>query len=330
MREIHKVVSTIDFKPENREKLQQILCGCELVWVNKADKQTIAEEIRDADVVLLDGDLDDLILTGSQIRWIHCNHAGLNKSARPEVFQRGILLSGSGGRSSPVLAEHTIYFMLAACYHTRQLLEAQAACRWGIEGQEQCRGLFGRTAAILGMGNNGRMLAERLHALGMHLVSWDRNCQSDLDYMDKQYASTDAQSLEKVLQCADFICINLPLTDQTYHLLDKQAFAKVKKGAVLVNMGRGEIVDTQAMLEALDAGILSCAGLDVFEQEPLPANHPLWKHRNVYITPHFTPQVPDREGRCLEIICENIARYQRGEKLLNQMDPRDVRTGRST
>lgn len=322
---IHKVVSTVRYDSRDLEALRKIFDGSDFIWVDPRDEAALRREIQDADVAVLDADLNDAVLSGPHLRWIHCNHAGLNRSARPEVFERGILLSGSAGRSSPVLAEHCVYFMLAACYHTRELLAAQDACQWSVPGQNEWRGLFGRTAGILGMGHNGRMLADRLHAMGMRILTWDRSRVEGYDFA-RQLVSSEGDSPDELLAQSDFLCLNLALTDQTYHFFDRARFAKVKRGAVLVNMARGALVDTQALMEALDEGILSCAGLDVFEQEPLPPEHPLWKRRDVYITPHCTPQVPHRAGRCLEVIAENAARYRRGETLLNLVEARDLYT----
>lgn len=326
MRTIKKVLTTVNYTSEDLETLREIFAGSEFVHVDRHDSEGIARALHGADAAVLDGDLDDRFLGENDLKWIHCDHAGLAKSARPEVFERGIILSGSAGRSAPVLAEHCIYFMLNACYHTRELLEAQDAHQWGVKGQDSWRGLFGRTAGIIGMGNNGRMLAERLHAFGMNIISYDRYHLEGFDYIQRKLDASTGDMLDPLFAESDFIILCLALTDETYHMIDKKAFAKMKPGAVLVNMARGGLVCTEDMMDALNSGKLSCAGLDVFEQEPLPADHPLWDYRNVYITPHVTPQVPHRAGRSLEIIRENVRRYKAGEKLLNQVDPKDVWT----
>ena len=323
MRNIHKVVATLRYSPEQMAQVRSFFPEAAFMQVDRSDTDTLLKELKDADVALVSGDLDDRFLGDNQLKWIHCDHAGLARSAKPALFERGILLRGAAGRSSPVLAEHAIYFMLAACYHTRELLHAQDSHQWGVADQSAWRGLYGRTAGLVGMGNNGKMLAIRLRALGMRLISWDRTYQEGFEDLE-QRLSSDPHALTELVSQSDFICLNLALTDQTYHLFDHALFAHVKPGAVLVNMARGALVDTAALMEALDQGILSCAGLDVFEQEPLPADHPLWDYKNVYITPHVTPQVPDRTGNCIAILKENVRRYRAGERLLNQVDPGDA------
>ena len=121
--------------------------------------------------------------------------------------------------------------------------------------------------------------------------------------------------------------LTLALTDETYHMINKDTLAQMKDGAFLVNMARGGIVCTEDLIEALKNGKLSGAGLDVFEEQPLSPESPLWKMEQVYITPHSTPQVPDRAARSVEIIRENARRFEAGEPLLNRMRPEDAMNG---
>jgi len=327
MRVIKKVLSTVNFRKEDVETLRGFFPDSAFVQVSANDTEGILREVRDADVAVLDADLDDRFLGENDLKWIHCSHAGLAKSARPEVFERGIILTGSAGRSAPVLAEHAIYFMLSSCYHTHETLAAQYAHQWGIPGQGAWRGLFGRTAGIIGFGHTGKELAERLHVMGMKLYAYDRFEIEGYDYLTKLKAS-GGDTLDEMLEKCDFIILCIALTDQTYHLIDEAAFRKMKPGMVLVNIARGAIVDTEALIWALNEGIVQCAGLDVFEQEPLAPDSPLWDRKDVYITAHATPAVPHRDGRSLEIIGENVRRYLNEEELLNRVMPEDCYTHR--
>lgn len=261
------------------------------------------------------------------MKWIHCDHAGLNGSARPEVFARGIPVTGAAGRSAPVLAEHCIYFMMQGCYHTKELLRAQENCTWGVDGMNTWRGLYGRTVGIVGMGNNGRMLADRLHAFGMNIVAYDKFPIKGYDYISQKYCADAGDTIQPLLEQSDFVVLTLALTDETYHMINKDTLAQMKDGAFLVNMARGGIVCTEDLIEVLKSGKLSGAGLDVFEEQPLSPESPLWKMEQVYITPHSTPQVPDRAARSVEIIRENARRFEAGEPLLNRMRPEDAMNG---
>ena len=149
MPKIRKVVTTVWYNKKNMYDLRRVFPEAEFVYVNFYDKEKLAEEVKDADVAIIMGDVDPCLLGENTLKWIQCDHAGLNGSARPEVFERGIPVTGAAGRSAPVLAEHAIYFMFQGVYHTRELLKAQDNCQWGVEGQDRWRGLYGRTARRL-------------------------------------------------------------------------------------------------------------------------------------------------------------------------------------
>lgn len=327
MPKIKKVVATVWYNKKNMYDLRRVFPDAEFCYVDFFDKEKLEKEVKDADVAILMGDVDPCLLGENTLKWIHCDHAGLNGSARPEVFARGIPVTGAAGRSAPVLAEHCIYFMMQGCYHTKELLCAQENCTWGVDGMNTWRGLYGRTVGIVGMGNNGRMLADRLHAFGMNIVAYDKFPIKGYDYISQKYCADAGDTIQPLLEQSDFVVLTLALTDETYHIINKDTLAQMKDGAFLVNMARGGIVCTEDLIEALKSGKLSGAGLDVFEEQPLPPESPLWKIEQVYITPHSTPQVPDRAARSVEIIRENARRFEAGEPLLNRMRPEDAMNG---
>ena len=327
MPKIKKVVATVWYNKKNMYDLRRVFPDAEFCYVDFFDKEKLEKEVKDADVAILMGDVDPCLLGENTLKWIHCDHAGLNGSARPEVFARGIPITGAAGRSAPVLAEHCIYFMMQGCYHTKELLRAQENCTWGVDGMNTWRGLYGRTVGIVGMGNNGRMLADRLHAFGMNIVAYDKFPIKGYDYISQKYCADAGDTIQPLLEQSDFVVLTLALTDETYHMINKDTLAQMKDGAFLVNMARGGIVCTEDLIEALKSGKLSGAGLDVFEEQPLSPESPLWKMEQVYITPHSTPQVPDRAARSVEIIRENARRFEAGEPLLNRMRPEDAMNG---
>ena len=327
MPKIKKVVATVWYNKKNMYDLRRVFPDAEFCYVDFFDKEKLEKEVKDADVAILMGDVDPCLLGENALKWIHCDHAGLNGSARPEVFARGIPVTGAAGRSAPVLAEHCIYFMMQGCYHTKELLRAQENCTWGVDGMNTWRGLYGRTVGIVGMGNNGRMLADRLHAFGMNIVAYDKFPIKEYDYISQKYCADAGDTIQPLLEQSDFVVLTLALTDETYHMINKDTLAQMKDGAFLVNMARGGIVCTEDLIEALKSGKLSGAGLDVFEEQPLSPESPLWKMEQVYITPHSTPQVPDRAARSIEIIRENARRFEAGEPLRNQMRPEDAMNG---
>jgi phosphoglycerate dehydrogenase-like enzyme len=131
--------------------------------------------------------------------------------------------------------------------------------------------------------------------------------------------------IDSLLDC-DVIMLAAGLSDETHHLFGADQFRRMKTTAIMINMSRGSLIDENALTVALLAGEIAGAGLDVFETEPLPKDSPLWDLPNVYITPHSTPQMPDRTGRSIQIICENVKRYRAGQTMLNLLEERDVYT----
>ena len=326
MPEIRKVLSTVTYTGSDLERFRSIIAPSELVILDSDDEAGILREIEDADVAVLRSDLDEKYYRHGHLKWIHCDHAGLNKSARPEVFEKGILLTGAAGRSSPALAEHCLFFMLNFCYHVRDFLQAQKEHRWGVENQQSFRGLYGKTVGIIGLGHTGMDLVRRVDALGMDIIGYDRRDLSDVKELKLGLSSSKGDTIEPLLRQSDFVVLCIQLSDQTHHMISDAQFDMMKNTACLVNMARGSVVDEAALIRALKAGKIAGAGLDVFEQEPLPASSELWDLPNVMMTPHVTPQVPHRAGRCLDILEENVRRYRNNEPLINQIKAEDVWT----
>jgi phosphoglycerate dehydrogenase-like enzyme len=326
MPDISFVLATVPYRGEHLARLRAAFAPAEVRLVRRDDAAGVATALETADAAVLAGDLDERHLRAPRLKWVHCDHAGLNKSARPEVFERGLLVTSSAGRSSPVLAEHAILFMLALAFNFTGFLDAQRRHQWGVPQQDELRGLYGRTVGIAGLGNTGSELAVRAKAMGMRVLGYRRSDAPGPPGVDRVYSAAGGETIEPLLRESDFVVLAVPLSDATHHLIGERELAQMKPGAYLVNMARGPVVDEAALLAALRSGRLAGAGLDTFAQEPLPPESPLWDAPNVLITPHVTPQVPDRTGRSLDVIEENVRRYRAGRPLLNQLRPEDVYT----
>jgi phosphoglycerate dehydrogenase-like enzyme len=326
MPEIKKVLVTVEYDEENLAKLLKALEPAEVILCSPKDDEKIRKALAEVDAAILGSDLDERFFHAPNLKWVHCDHAGLNKSMKPEVFDKGILLSSSAGLSSPALAEHNLMFMLNLSFHTREYMDAQRSHQWGVEGQDGFRCLYGKTVSIIGIGNNGMELARRVSALEMRVLGYGRRRMEKLPGFDEQYSAEAGDSIDPLLRQSDFVALNVPLTNDTYHMITARELSLMKPTAYLINMARGPVVDERALIEALRTGEIAGAGLDVFDNEPLEADSPLWDMPNVYITPHCTPQVPSRTGRSLEIIIDNISCFRRGEPLRNQQQRIDIFT----
>ena len=327
-REIRTVLTTVPYTDWHLDRLREAFEPAKLIHADKSDRAGISAALKEADVAVLGGDLDDQILKeGVHLKWIHCDHSGINNSARPEIFERGIILTGSAGRSAPVLAEHALYLTLSLVYNAYGLLEDQRAHRWkGIPGYESVKGLYSKTMGIVGIGHTGRQLAVHAKAMGMRILGYDRDVADVPPGVDKLYFAQRGETVDELLRESDVIVLCVRMSDATFHMVGKKQLEMMKSTAYLINIGRGPLVDTPALIDALKEGVIAGAGLDTFEQEPLPPESPLWDAPHTVLTPHCTPEVPDLAASSQRIIFENIRRYRDGEPMLNAVDFRDVYT----
>ncbi len=327
MPQIKRVLATIHYKPEHLEQVRRAFAPAEFITASPRDGAAVEAALKTVDVAVLASDLDDRFRNAPNLRWVHCDHAGLTRSARPWVFEKGLIVTSSAGRSGPALAEHAMYFMLLHTYDVGALLEAQKQHVWlRNEKQENRRAMWSKTIGILGLGNTGKELAARAKAFNMKVLGYRRSAGAAPAGVDRLYSAEHGDSLDEMLKECDFVVIALPLSDATWHIIGRKQLALMKPTAFIVNMGRGAIIDEEALIEAVRTGKIAGAGLDTVTVEPLPASSPLWDLPGVYVTPHSTPAVADKVERCIRIISENVKRYQAGEPMINRLEPKDVYT----
>ena len=278
---------------------------------------------------MLAGDLDDRYVAAPNLKWVHCDHSGLTRSARADVFDKGLIVTGSAGRSAPALAQHAFYFALALTFDAKRLFENQNAHVWrGIPGYLDKLGLPGKTLGIVGFGNTGIEMAALGKAFKMKVIVYTRSPTNSLANVDKLLCAERGDSLDPLLEESDVIMLATQLTDVTYHMFSTDQFARMKPSAFIINMARGPVIDEAALLNALTSGQIAGAGLDVFAKEPLPADSPLWDAPNTIITPHATPALPDKTQRSIDTIVANIAHYRAGRPMLNAITRKDLFTPR--
>jgi phosphoglycerate dehydrogenase-like enzyme len=318
------VLTTLRYQGEHWKALERALDGARILRFETPEDPGFDEALGRADVAILAKDPDDRFFKAPRLRWIHVDHAGLDRAAKRQAFREGLAITGSAGRSAPVLAEHALFFALSLAYGASAFLEAQRAHRWGVPGQDDLRGLFGRTMGIVGFGNTGSELAARARAFGMRVVAYRRRSGDVPPTVDQMLSADNGDSLDALLEQSDFVVLALGLSEATHHLIGTRELDLIGPRGYLINMARGPIVNETELEEALRAGRIAGAGLDTFEIEPLPQTSALWDMPNVIITPHVTPAVPDRTARSLEIIVENIRRFTGGQPLLNRPTAEDI------
>lgn len=331
MSDIEHVLVTIPFSERQIGILSSALAPARATVITDKDIRTIGNSIKTIDVAFLKGQIPAQLLNAPALKWIHCNAAGLERSATRELFEKGIVLTSSAGRSAPALAEQALMFMLALNFGYPGLYFAQRKRDWRSAKSIVRRNtpLCECTLGILGTGHTGSAVAARAKALGMRVEGYRRKSTNPPPGFDHVYSREAGDTIDSMLQAVDFLVLAAPLTDQTAGIIGRRELAMMKPGSVVVNIARGSLIDEHALIDALDQKEISGAGLDVFTGEPLSKNSPLWEHPMVLITPHGRPTMTDREDRVLHQLIENIELYRSGSGLKNQLSADDIYTGES-
>lgn len=253
------------------------------------------------------------------LRWIQMTWAGANKYTSAGDFPDDIILTSASGAYGAVISEYIISGILALCKNLFPYRGQMKNGGWDkIEGDDT---LEGKRALILGAGNIGQETAKKLKCFGSYTVGICRTPGAEYPDFDEIY-TTD--SIDAQLESADMVIIALPGTAETAGMFDAERINRMKTDAILVNVGRGFIVNTDALTDALQKGLLRGAVLDVTEPEPLPENHPLRFLENVVLTPHISGiswgENRFTRKRILDIFCQNLKRDQNHEPKRNRID----------
>jgi phosphoglycerate dehydrogenase-like enzyme len=261
------------------------------------------------------------------LRWVHFPHAGLDGADLRPLFDRDVAVTTGAGRSAEALAEHALLFLLAL---NADLRRHERARRWRVwsAGLPVVRpALHGQTVLVVGTGHTGQAVARHCAAIGMRVLGHRRRDAPAEGPFERLTSAERGEPVDVQLPEADAVVLTAALNDGTRHLLGAEQLAAMKPGALLVNLGRGGLVDEAAMVAALRSGRLGGAGLDVVEGEPLRVGSPLWRAPNLLLTPHVTPRLADRDERAFALLLDNVARWQADEPLRNRLAPDDVYTG---
>jgi phosphoglycerate dehydrogenase-like enzyme len=253
------------------------------------------------------------------LRWVQATAAGAGEQVRAAELtavelERVTVTSAAGIHARP-LAEFALFGLLAFTKGLPRLLADQRARSWGHYPVAE---LAGRMLLIVGLGQIGAEVARRAAAFDMRVVGLNRSGGGSWPHVDE---IDGISALDRWLPEADAIVISLPLTDETTGLLDAAAIARIKPGAIFVNIGRGGVVDEPALVEALRSKRLTGAALDVFASEPLDGASPLWELPNVLLSPHTAGLSLRENERIVSLFVENLGRYLRGDDLRNRVNP---------
>ncbi len=309
-------IKLLIYPPEDEKLPERIVATVPGVSVVVArDPAEARREIVDADAVY--GRVDrDLLAAAHRLRWIQSPAIGLERTMFPELIAHPVVMTNPRGIFADDIADHVMALVTGFARQMPRLIRQQLQHRWTHEGYRVMH-LPDCTLGIVGLGGIGSAVARRAAAFEMRVIAVDARRTDRPPEVSELWS---AARLHDLLGQSDFVVICAPETPETRGLFDSAAFKAMKPTAYLINIGRGKIVKLDALVEALRAGELAGAGLDVFEVEPLPADHPLWDMENVVITPHVAGVGPYTAERRHQVLLENLRRFVAGEPLINVVD----------
>jgi phosphoglycerate dehydrogenase-like enzyme len=266
--------------------------------------------------IIFGGMSRDMFKRAESLKWVQTWGAGVDGMMYAEFVHSEVILTSAKGTVGVHLSEHAMALLLGL---TRGIARAIRTTDWNerMPIRHASWELIDKTMGIVGLGGTGCDVAIRAHAFGMKIIAVD---PEDVDVPDCVETCWKMDRFYDLLSASDIVVVCCPLTEETRGLFDRMAFEKMQNHALLINVTRGKIMDDASLVEALKTGQIAGAGLDVTPQEPLPGDHPLWNMPNVIITPHTAGGSPNRQDRIVNLFCENLRRFLKGEDMLSVIE----------
>jgi phosphoglycerate dehydrogenase-like enzyme len=333
--DIIQILTTLRFTEEMLRQLEAVSPRLSIVQQTCRDPGEVAAALAahsDVEVLYTFSLPPDALALAPRLRWVQLHSAGADHLLGHPIMQSNVLLTTSSGIHATPIAEYVLASMLAHRWQVPRWTGCQRerewpSGRWELYARPELRG---STLGILGYGSIGREVGRLGKAFGMRVLAMGRTgSRVEQGYAvpgtgDPQGAIPDRfylpEALHELLSECDYVVIALPLTPATWHRISEPELRAMKPSAYLVNISRGAIVDEAALARALRERWIAGAGLDVFEQEPLPVDSPLWELENALISPHVAGFSPHYDERAVVLFAENLQHYLSGEPLLNLVD----------
>ena len=294
------------------------LTDVEIAWASTPEE--IAAKIVDADVVY-GWPTKDQFLAAPQLKWIQAPSAGVEMLCSvPEIAGSDVLITNARGAHARVIAEHAFAMLLTFTRGILRFEQDKAARRWmRDQAIPEVLEIAEWTIGIVGYGQIGRHVAKRALGFEMDVLAVDLDPKPDALHGVEVWG---LDRLPDLMERSDAVVIAAPYTPESHHMLGADLIGRMKPTAYLLVVSRGGIVDEAALLDALRKSTIAGAGLDVFAEEPLPPSDPLWDVPNLIVTPHLAGASTQKDRRCVEILRDNVGRFQRGEPMVNLVDKR--------
>jgi D-2-hydroxyacid dehydrogenase (NADP+) len=303
--------------PELPEAVRRHWPEMRVVHLNNYD--SLPAELPDTDIFVGFNLLPDQLAAARKLKWIHVTAAGVAQLMRPDVQAAGIIVTNSRGIHAIPMAEHAMGLLLALARKFPASVRFQDEHLWAQQEIWESRPseLHRATLLIVGLGAIGSELARRARAFGMRVLAVTRSGRGDASLAERTYSATN---LLQALPEADYVVLAAPDTRETQRMIGARELTAMKPSACLLNIARGALVDESELIDALERKVIAGAALDVTEKEPLAPESPLWRLKNVFITPHTSAVSEQLWPRQAELLINNLERWFSGEELINIVD----------
>jgi phosphoglycerate dehydrogenase-like enzyme len=275
-----------------------------------------AQAAKDATVILQWSGTRDLLKSSlaisEKVRWVHSRAAGVDNVLFPELVDSEILLTNGSGVFSASLGEFVLAAILYFAKDLRRMVRNQTAGVWEPFDVEE---IAGQKVGIFGYGDIGRAVASRVRAMNMRVLATKRHVPESADPLVERFYKSEER--REMLALCDYLVATAPLTEETRHMVSDAEFAAMKPTAIVINVGRGPVIDEAALVRALISKRIKGAALDVFEHEPLPTGHPFYKLENVLLSPHCADHTADWQDQAMHFFLGQYNRFKKGKPLKN-------------
>ncbi|MBS6647036.1 MAG: D-2-hydroxyacid dehydrogenase [Clostridiaceae bacterium] len=302
-----------EFNNDQENKLIQDFPGCRFTF--KRDSEISWSEVGEAEVIT-GFPSQECVKEASSLKWLHLSSIGVDKHINRELYcSKDVVLTNSAGTYGKPISDHVLGLMLMLSRNLHYYRDQQSRNEW--KKMDSTKDLFRSTLCIVGLGDVGRTLAVKAKNLGMKVIGIKRTMMEKPEYLDELY-TTD--SLNDIIPRSDFVVLSLAATKETFHIMNEERLALLRKDAYLINIGRGTLIDQETLFRFLEEERFAGAALDVTTPEPLPKDSGLWGLKNLIITPHVSGKSPSTSERQFAVFYENLCRYVKNAELKNVID----------
>lgn len=285
-------------------------------YIYKTQKKVDKKTVQEAEIIIGNPPIE-MVIDSPNLKWLQLNSAGSDAYIKEGVLKNGVLLTNATGAYGLAISEHIIGVLLEIYKKLHIYRNNQKLHLWKDEGE--VKSIYNSKILIVGLGNIGEEFAKRVKAFGAYTIGVKRTNSEKPDFIDELYLM---DKIDELLPKVDVVMLSLPSTKETYKMFSRDKLKLMKRGAVLLNVGRGNVLDTDALCDLVENEHLFGAGLDVVNPEPLPEDHRIWDIDNIIITPHISGgyHIPETLERIVQISADNLKSFTQGEQLKNIVD----------